>query len=199
MLAVRYIVYGAPLPIRGFHIATRMVGTLGEENLYEADSAAPYARVVPAAIKVNAEQIPATVLLQGFDPYRIVLLDESAGRYTPDSISALPPPMAARATVTHWEPGAMTVRMNPTPEHDGYLVVSENWYTDWRATVDGRSVTPLRGQGTLLTVPVPRGSREVTLSYSRDVYRTGRLMTLLSFAVIAAWLLVPPRRRRRRA
>jgi arabinofuranan 3-O-arabinosyltransferase len=139
------------------------------------------------------------VLLQGFDPYRIVLLDESATGVSPPHIDSLPPPMASRATVTHWEPGAMTVRMDPAPEHDAYLVVSENWYTDWRATVDGRSVTPLRGQGTLLTVPVPRGGREVTLSYSRDVYRTGRLMTLLSFAGIAAWLLVPRLMRRRSA
>ncbi|MFI5206746.1 MAG: hypothetical protein ACHQX4_01900 [Gemmatimonadales bacterium] len=199
LLAVRFLVYGAPLPIGGYHMVTRSLSAEGEQILFEADTVPPYARVVPAAVKIHADQIPPTVLVQGFDPYRLVLLDESAVGIQPQHIDSLPPRSDSRARVTHWEPGAMSVRMDPAPDKDSYLVVSENWVPDWHATVDGRPARALRGQGALLTVPVPRGSRDVGLVYVRDTYNTGRLMTLLSFLGIAAWLIVPQVLRRRSA
>jgi hypothetical protein len=201
LLAVRFLVFGAPIRIGGYHMVTRTVSAAGEQILFEADSASapPYARVVTGAIKIPAVQIPPTVLVPQFNPYRLVLLDESATGITPAHLDSLPPPSNARARVTHWEPGAMTVRMEPAPDKDGYLVISENWFPDWHATVDGRPARTLRGQGALLTIPVPRGSHDVELVYVRDTYNTGRLMTILSFLGIAAWLFVPPALRRRSA
>ncbi len=201
LLAVRFLVFGAPIRIGGYHMVTRTVSAAGEQILFEADSATapPYARVVTAAVKILAAQIPPTVLVPQFDPYRLVLLDETATGIEPPRLDSLPPPSNSRAQVTHWEPGAMTVRMDPVPDKDSYLVVSENWFPDWHATVDGRPARALRGQGALLAVPVPRGSHEVGLAYVRDTYNKGRLMTLLSFLGIAAWLFVPQVLRRRSA
>lgn len=199
MLAVRFLVFGAPIRIGGYHIAARTISAKGEQILFETDSEPAYARVVPLAVKVRAEQIPPTVLVPQFDPYRLVLLDESATGIETPRPDSLPPPSSSRARVTHWEPGAMTVRMEPAPDKDSWLVIAENWYPDWRARVDGRPARTLRGQGTLLTIPVPRGSHDVELAFSRATYNTGRMMTLLGFLGIAAWLFVPRVLRRRSA
>jgi hypothetical protein len=163
----------------------------------ERDTVPAYARVVPAAVKVPAERIVPTLLDPRLDANRVVLLAEDAPIDLP-RLDSLPAASASRASVTAWEPGAMTVRMDPVPETDSYLLVSENWYPDWQATVDGRAVVPLKGDFSLLAVPVPRGAREVKLVVRSTAYRRGAAVSLASLGVILAWLLLPALLRRRR-
>ena len=92
----------------------------------------------------------------------------------------------------------MTVRLAPAPEADSYLLVSENWYPDWQATVDGRPAEVLRGDYTFITVGVPRGAREVRLAVHSHSYRAGRLVSAGSLGLIWLWLVVPAVLRRRR-
>ena len=99
--------------------------------------------------------------------------------------------MASRATVSAWEPGAMTVQLAPAPDHDAYLVVSENWYTDWHATVDGKPTPVLRGDKTLITVPVPRGARVVKLDFASRTYGLGKGVSFASLAVVVLLLGLP--------
>jgi hypothetical protein len=199
LLAVRYLIAPVAAKVPGYHFVTSIArapsGRAG--FLYEADTIPPYARVVPAAAKVPDDRIIPTLLDPRLDFDRLVLLPEEAPVTTP-TLDSLPPAMAARATVSAWEPGAMTVRLDPAPEHDAYLVVAENWYPNWRATVDGRAAPVLRGQQTLITVPVPRGAREVRLWFASGSYVTGKRITLASLGVIAIWLFAPLALRRRR-
>jgi hypothetical protein len=163
----------------------------------ERDTVPPYARVVPTAAKIPADRIVPTLLDPRLDANRVVLLSEDAPIDLP-RLDSLPARSASRASVTAWEPGAMTVRMDPVPETDSYLLVSENWYPDWQATVDGRAVVPLKGDFTFLTVPIPRGAREVKLVVRSTAYRRGAAMSLASLGVILAGLLLPAALRRRR-
>jgi uncharacterized membrane protein YfhO len=78
----------------------------------------------------------------------------------------------------------------------GYVVVSENWDREWRATVDGREASVLRGDATLITVPVPAGAREIVMSYEGRAYARGRAITLVSLIVVLIALVTGPARRR---
>jgi len=93
--------------------------------------------------------------------------------------------------VSDWKPGEMRVSLGGGALAAGYVLVSENWDTEWGATVDGRAARVLRGDGTLITVPVPAGAREVVLRYEGRAYARGRLVTILSLIVVAAGLLTP--------
>jgi hypothetical protein len=199
LLAIRYLVAPVSAQVPGYHFITRVARTPSGKDgfLYEADTIPPYARVVPAAVKVPNDRIVPTLLDPRLDFDRLVLLPEDAP-VSPPGIDSMPPRMASRADVTTWEPGAMTVRLDPAPEHDAYLVVAENWYPDWHAAVDGKSAPVLKGQQTLITVPVPRGAREVRLWFASPSYSTGKTITLASLAGIALWLFVPLALRRRR-
>jgi hypothetical protein len=201
LLAVRYLVLARPLQVPGYHIVDSTAASAPFRRapalLYEADTLPEYARVVAAAAKVQDDRIVPTLLDPRLDYDRLLLLPEDAPVQLP-RLEAMPPRSASRATVTAWEPGAMTVHLDPAPDNDAWLLVSENWYPDWRATVDGRAAPVYRGDYTLISVPVPRGSREVRLSMVSASYRKGRGITMAAFGGIVLLLGVPLALRRRR-
>jgi len=90
----------------------------------------------------------------------------------------------------------MRVRIDPAADGDEYLVVSENYYPFWRAAVDGEPVPVLRGDVSLITVPLSDGAREVTLEYRSPAYERGRLITVLSLVIVAGLLAGPAAYRR---
>jgi hypothetical protein len=56
----------------------------------------------------------------------------------------------------------------------------------------------LRGDHTLLTVEVPAGARSVALAFRSGTFRTGKLLTLVSLAIVAAGFAAPTVAGRRR-
>ena len=199
LLAVRYFVYPDTLRVPGFHPVLGPVRTgLGQQAyLYEADTVPPYARVVPAAVKVEPDRIVPTLMDPRLDFDRLVLFD-TAQHVNPLPVTEMPAPSPSHATLTHWAPGRMSISLEPAPPAPGYVLVAENWYKDWRATVDGAPAAVYRGDRTLITVPVPAGARRVDLVFVADDYRTGRTATLASLLVLAVGLVAPPLWRRRR-
>jgi len=92
----------------------------------------------------------------------------------------------------------MTIALDPVPPQPSYLLVSENWYPDWRATVDSAPAEVLRGDYTFITVPVPAGAKRVALTFRSPAYETGRAVSLVSLLVLAAIALLPMALKRRR-
>ena len=125
--------------------------------------------------------------------------------FTPDQpvapapLKALPPPSPSHATVTLWQPGRMSVTLDPAPLLPSYLLIAENWYPDWEATTDGRPAPCLRGDYSLITVPLASGTKTVELSFRSKLYERGRALTLGSLGLLviaAAGSLAAGRRRR---
>ncbi len=166
-------------------------------TLFERTDPAPWARVVPAAVKADSAQLWPTLFNPRMDFGRLVLFTPDAP-VTPPRISAMPVPSASRATLTAWEPGRMSIALDPAPDSASYLVVAENWYPDWRATVDGKPATTMRGDWTLLTVPIPAGARTVQLTFRSPAYVLGRGVSVASVGLTLALVLVPAFLRRRK-
>jgi len=92
----------------------------------------------------------------------------------------------------------MTVSIAPAAPPGSYLLVAENWYKDWTATVDGRPAQVLRGDQSLILVPLTDGGQRVDLVYAPQDYRRGLRITWVSLLVLVVGLVVPPLARRRR-
>lgn len=202
LLAVKFVLIPDSARIPGYRRILGPVETAAGSRgyLYEADSAPPYARVVPAAAKLDDAQIPPTLMDPRLPDYdRVVLLPPDAP-VTPLPVTGMPPRAAARARVIAWRPGAMTIALAPAPTAASYLLVAENWYVDWRATVDGAPGQVLRGDNALITVPVPPGARQVELTYRSATYAKGKAIGIVSLALVLVAFLAPPvvawRRRR---
>src|SRR2546421_12699313 len=101
----------------------------------------------------------------------------------------LPPPSTSRATVTSWQPGRMTVTLDPAPPQPSYLVVAENWYPDWQVAIDGQRGQLLRGDYSLITVPLPTGARTVDLTFHSRSFEIGKAITLASLALLLITLV----------
>jgi len=190
LLDVRYFIYPDTIHLPGFHqvLGPVRTGAGQQAYLYEADSAAPYARVVPAAVQGDTGEIVPTLLDPRIDYSRIVLFDRyEAVNPQPLVGDHLPPPSPSRSVVAHWAPGRMTIELQPPPPTDSYVLVAENWYPDWHATVDGAPTQVLRGNRSLITVPVKAGSQRVELEFAPHDYAVGRSVTWISLVLLAAW------------
>jgi hypothetical protein len=197
LFAVKYVALARNADsIPGYHrIAgpmqlSDMVEGPREGTLFERDSAIQWVRVVPAAAKLADDQIPQTVASTAFALNSYVVFSDTATVNAPPlaSTAPLPAPSNVQAKLTAWAPGAMSVALTGSDPQTSYLVVAENWYPDWHATVDGKDVTPLRGDGSLLTVPLPAGAKSVTLTYDIAAYGTGKLVTLISLILVVVVL-----------
>ena len=188
LMAVRFVILPDTQTIPGYHQVLGPVTTGAGRTayLYEADTVPPYLRVVPAAAKGDTDQIVPTLIDPRLDFNRLVLFDRTEA-INPLPVTEMPALSPSHATFAHWSPGRMSIALDPAPPQDSYLLVSENWYPDWHATVDGQPVTALRGDQTFLTVPVKAGARQVELQFSSRYFATGKLITLASLLLLLAW------------
>ncbi|HWC73044.1 MAG TPA: hypothetical protein VG454_03835, partial [Gemmatimonadales bacterium] len=204
MLAVRWVL--APAQAQGLDSIPGFVrvvsnGVTAEGRpvqLFERKTPTLYARVVPAAFSIDSASLVAAVADPRMAYDRVVLLDAREGVATPP-LTQMPPPSASGATVRHWEPGKMSVDLDPPPAAPSYLVVSENWAPDWRALVDGSRARVLRGNWTLITVPVPANARHIELEYVSAAFTRGKLITVVSLLVALGAVLGPGISRRWRS
>lgn len=199
LYAIRYAILADTVELAGYH---RILGPVpitpgGSAVLYEADTIPPYVRVVAGAAKAPEDQIRGALVDPRFPWDRVVLYPDTAS-VTPAPLgSEAPPPSAVTATVAAWEPGRIRITLSGSAENPQYLVVSENWYKDWHARVDGKETPALRGQYALLSVVVSPGAREVELEFRSDAYRKGKWISLASLVGIIGLFGVPVITRRR--
>jgi hypothetical protein len=204
LFAVNYLIVpasSAPDSLPGFRKTLTNVATSAgtPATLYEREQPIPYARFISAAaVPASPSQIASTVVDPQFAIDRVVLLESAPGMVPGAVPNPLPPPSGVTVGVAEWRPGEMRVQLGDAAPNAGYLLVSENWDAEWRASVDGKAASVLRGDGTLITVPVPAGAREVTLRYEGRSYARGRAITIASLLVVVIGLALPPVMRRRR-
>jgi hypothetical protein len=201
LLAVRFLLLPAAQPVPGYHQVLGPVPTTpGSPGvLFERDTAPAYARVVAGAAKLSEEQIVPTVIDQRFPYDRIALYPDTAS-VTPEPVrpGQVPERPPVTATVAEWRPGEMRITLEGAAAKPTYLLVGENWYPDWHATVDGRPTPILRADNTLLSVVLPPGAREVRFRFASSSYPRGKLVTLAALLISLA-LLAPSLWTRRRS
>jgi hypothetical protein len=78
------------------------------------------------------------------------------------------------------------------------LVISENYYPAWHASIDGEPVPLLRADYTLRGVPVPAGRHRVTLEYRSSTFRAAVWTSLLTTLIVLGALVGSLYRERRR-
>jgi hypothetical protein len=167
--------------------------------LYDLQEDNPLAWVAPLAIKAPDENVLATLLDPRFDVRRAALFDTAAAVPVQPVPEALPPPADVRVTATRYEPGHISLSLDrPAPARSA-LIVSENYYPGWTATVDGRPAPVGRAQHILIGVALPEGARSVDLTFRSPTYELGKAVTIAALGIavvmLVAGLLASGRRR----
>ncbi len=192
LLAVRYLILPDSQPVPGFHLVVPTSPTAFGTSaaLYENDSIPAYARVLPVAAKLSEDQVLATVVDPRFPRSSVALLPDTSTATAPPATPPFPTPQV-KATVSEWSAGRMKVSLTGAESATSQLLVSENWYPDWRAEVDGKPGVVRRADHTLLSVDVPPGAKEVTLWFESATYARGKIVSLLALLVAAAMTVLP--------
>ena len=151
--------------------------------LYRFDTDNPYAWVTPIAVKAPDEQVLGTVLNPRFDVKRAALFDTSARVTAAQGVQSLPAPLALTTTVRSYSPGQVDIDLNGPAPAGSSLIVSENYYPGWLATVDGKPAQIGRADYSLIGVELPEGARSVSLRFTSPAYQKGKLVTWIAIAV----------------
>ena len=162
----------------------------GEDTvyLYKLPGDNPLAWLAPVFVKAPEDQIFAAVLNPQFDPTRVAVLDTNS-RIAAQQIAAPPPPLTMPVHVTHYEPGVIQLQIDSAPPPGSALIVSENYFPGWTATVDGRHALTDRVDYNLTGVELPANAKHVSLRFDDPAYERGKVITLL--ALVASLILAP--------
>jgi hypothetical protein len=174
LLNVRYILwpdFQRGQSIGGMPVVSRTA--LQDGRPYETileDQGLPRARLVGAAtVKADAEAV-AYMLSDAFDPEREVVLAE-----LPSLELDGQPAQGSVAWLVH---SPNELRLSVTTERPALLVVADNWFPAWLATVDGEAAPVLRAYHTLRAVPVPAGTHTVEMRYRSGTVRRSLWVSL---------------------
>ncbi len=146
----------------------------GSLTVYRNDNALP--RVFLADLYKVSEDRNAIVdqVLNGDGNMReIVYLEQQPPlTITPDTTAM------DSAWIEYYDLDSITIGVNCS--QNKLLVLTDNYFDAWHATVDTHPAELMRAYGSFRAVAVPAGAREVTFVYESTRYRTGKLVTWLT-------------------
>lgn len=154
---------------------------------YQSTNAIPRAHAVLSARVVPDVGAAREALLdRRFDPQREVVL-VGAG-------VALEGPQAQVPPVEWREDDADVVALEVMLPARGYVVLSDLWSPEWRATLDGEQVDVLRANGVFRAVAVPAGRHEVRFSYRPRLVYVCAGLSVAAAAILTVLALFAMRR-----
>jgi len=157
--------------------------------LYRLPGDNPLAWLATVFVKAADDQALDVVRKIQFDPRRVAIVDTNS-RIPATQIQTLPEPLNIPVHVQSYAPGRIQLQLGSPAPAGAALVVSENYFTGWRATADGKPAATDRVDYNLIGVQLPTGARSVDLRFDDPAYQRGKVITLAAvlIALIVALL-----------
>jgi hypothetical protein len=156
----------------------------GQSNyVYRLPGSAPFAWVAPVIVKAADDAVLATIMNPRFDVETAALFDPAAPVTAGPPVTSLPAPTGIVAHVDSYAPGRMSLTLDRGAPSGSALVVSENYYPGWHATVDGKPGHIGRAQYSMIGVELPPGARKIELAFTSAPYETGKTVTWIAIVI----------------
>jgi len=169
---------------------------------YENTRARPRFYIVPEHRDVSEKEafvaIKTSALKGGelFDPESMVLIEREG-----ESASEISPSQPAAQVETRGNPDSIStiaidklgdeqIELSTESDFNGYLVVADQYYPGWRASLDGLDTPILRANYIQRAVALPAGKHKVVFSYKPESYRLGSLISSIALALLALTALI---------
>ena len=162
----------------------------GSALIYENLAALPRAYLVGTALSsADSSAALMTLALPEFDPAHAAIV------FSDQQIQLPGTPLTGAAQVVESGPDRVVVRT--TADRDALLVLADNYFAGWTATVNGQNAPIYRTNHTFRGVLVGAGDNEVVFEFRPSDLYTGFYIYLAGLALLAAygiWLLWSRRR-----
>ena len=160
-------------------------------TIYENTAVLPRAAIVYQARAVASPAGQLAVLSSpDFDPTQEVILPEPQTKLpSPREGEGEPVPIGERGEVASlsYEPNRVTMQVYL--QRPGYLVLADTYYPGWQALVDGAERPILQANYAFQAVALPAGRHEVELQYGPASFRTGLLISAVTWGgAVIAWV-----------
>jgi hypothetical protein len=157
---------------------------------YKLPQPNPAAWVAAAIVRAPQDQSLGAVLDPSFNAATVAVADTSAKDIAAVQLQTLPPPAAVAAKVTSYAPGAIDVTLDRPATAGQALVISENYFPGWQASADGKAAPVGLMNYNLIGVALPQGVRTITLRFRDAAYEKGKIVTLVTLALVfVAWIV----------
>ncbi len=193
ILNVRYILWPdielGPAPQGPVVSRTQLAGGQPYHTLL-ADQGLPRARLVAAATVKSDEDAVDYILSEAHDPSVEVVLTQEPPVELPGG--------PVEGSVRWMEREADRMSLQVVSDRPALLVVGDNWFPAWKASVDGEPVDVLRAYHSVRAVAVPAGTSSVEMWYASGLLATSRWVTvlvLLGLSLMGGWSAIAARRR----
>lgn len=160
-----------------------------EIGLYENKGAYPRAFLVPRAV-VHAGDASQLIRSSTFDPRREVILNRQ-----PDNGSLGSANQLIGATVAFENYESQRVRLTTDAPERCWLFLSDTYYPEWKAYVDGIAVPVYRANHAGRAVQVPQGTHAIEFVYKARDFTAGLGLFALGLLLLATWLVLARLRR----
>lgn len=185
LLNVRYIVVPSHPPkenqvsLERFELEHAPVYEDDRSKVLENPEALPRAWIVHSARKEESSEEALRLLgSKEVDPKQEALLEDEP----PQQISQPRDPSADQVSVEKYE--ANQIRLKTYTGAGGLLVLSEVYYPQWKAYVDGQPAPVYTADQLLRSVPVPAGNHEVELRYESWSLSAGIAVSLVAYTAL---------------
>jgi hypothetical protein len=140
----------------------------------------PRARIVHDYVVENNENAILPLLWSDSFDYKNRIILESDPKITP---SAAADPQKESVFIKEYS--LNKIKIESTAEQTGLLVLSEIYYPDWKARIDGAGTQVFRADYALRAIAIPKGKHEVEFYYSSGSFNRGLFISIVSFVVAA--------------
>ncbi|HEV8362583.1 MAG TPA: hypothetical protein VGQ52_03615 [Gemmatimonadaceae bacterium] len=156
--------------------------------LYKLSGSNPFAWVAPAIVKADDEATTNTLLDPRFNVRQVAIFANDAD-VKAQQVTALPDPLTIETSTSGYKPGHFIIELSAPAPAGSALIVSENYYPGWSATVDSKDIPVWRADMSLMGVELPTGARRLEFSFTSKPYETGKLITLIALLLsVGAWV-----------
>lgn len=160
----------------------------GKTRVYLNDTYYPRAYAVPQAMVVAGEAAALAALEQEMGRLDQVVILELAGQPPPPPTAASSEPFTAAVVITDYQ--LNRVRLTADLPQAGFVVLADNYYPGWRATVNGEETAVYRANSILRAIYLPAGRHEIDFYFRPLDFILGGIVSALSLFVCCLAILI---------
>lgn len=148
----------------------------GGVKVLKVNSYLPRIHAVPRMRVLQPDTLLKEIRKESFDPGREVLLEEApAEAFSSPSVDL---------RIEAMQRAADTIQFSADMSADGYLVIAENYFPGWRATVDGKEQNLLAANYVQQCLPLRSGKHRIHLEFRPAYYTMSLFISLVSAVLV---------------